>query len=170
VNQGDYLSQGAQVAAVSNPGALEVETNVTPDDAKTLAVGSEVAIGDNAKGVIVSIAPALDPLTGKILVKSGITDNEAMLTDGETVALGLSRSVAPVKTGGAITIPIAAVKITPDGPIVFGVSSSTLAAVPVTLGTILGDQITITEGLAPDTSIVTDARGLSEGETVVVDN
>jgi len=67
-------------------------------------------------------------------------------------------------------IPIAAAKITPKGPVVFTVSSSTLTAIPITLGTILGDQVTVLSGLTSDADIVTDARGLSTGEVVVVDS
>jgi hypothetical protein len=94
------------------------------------------------------------------------------LVDGDTVSVALERSTAPAVTASpsALTIPIAATKITPEGPIVFTVSSSTLSAHPVTLGTILGNQVTVTAGLTPDLVIVTDARGLTDGETVVVEN
>jgi len=62
-----------------------------------------------------------------------------------------------------------AAKITPQGPIVFTVTaSSTLAAHPVALGAILGDQVVVS-GITATTTIVTDARGLAAGQTVVVD-
>lgn len=173
ITRGDFVSNFAQVAEISNPGALEVITNVTPSDAKTLEVTGKAVIGEGIAGVITAIAPALDPTTGKIQVKVGITGNQAALTDGDTVSVLLQRSTGAKLTGAAtstpIRIPIISAKITPTGPVVFTVSSTTLVAHPIVFGSILGEQITITEGLTLDMEIVTDARGLSDGQTVVVD-
>ncbi|HVY72701.1 MAG TPA: HlyD family efflux transporter periplasmic adaptor subunit [Candidatus Paceibacterota bacterium] len=176
ITRGGYIMAGTQVAVVSNPSALQVEAYVTPSDAKTIAVGGAAVIGQGTKGVIVSIAPALDPTIGKILIKIGIPGSQASLTDGDTLSVMLTRAnPAQVKKtdapAGAILIPIVAAKITPQGPVVFQVTaSSTLQSIPVTLGTILGEQVTVSSGLAPEMVIVDDARGLSDGETVVVDS
>jgi RND family efflux transporter MFP subunit len=174
ITQGDFVSAFSQVADVSNPSALEIVTYVTPDDAKTIAVGGKALIDGSTKGVIVSIAPALDPTTNKIQVKVGITGSQSALTDGDTVTVSLDRvnttSNAKTPKSTAIVIPIIAAKITPEGPVVFSVNaSSTLVAMPITLGPILGDQVTVTSGLSSDTAIVTDARGLSDGQQVIVD-
>ncbi|MDR3571538.1 MAG: HlyD family efflux transporter periplasmic adaptor subunit [Candidatus Pacebacteria bacterium] len=175
VTRGDFVSSFAQVAQVSNPGALEIDTFVTPDDAKTLAVGGKATIEGGAQGVVTSIAPAIDPTTGEIEVKVGITSGQNTLTDGDTVTLDLSRAEQAQQqnqtaSSSAITIPIVAAKITPTGPVVFTVSSSTLVAKPIVFGSILGDQVQVTSGLTPDMDIVSDARGLSDGETIVVDS
>jgi RND family efflux transporter MFP subunit len=175
VTNGDFVSAFAQIAEVSNPGALEIDTYVTPDDAKTLTVGGKATIGDATAGIITSIAPALDPTTGKILVKIGIVGSQASLTDGDTVTVSLVRTQTAPSVNKAylpndILIPIAAAKITPQGAVVFTVASSTLVSHPITLGTILGDQITVTTGLSLDMDIVTDARGLADGQVVVVDS
>lgn len=171
VTQGDFVSNFAQIAVVSNPGALYVESQVTPDDAKTIGVGNGAVIAGSVQGRITFVAPALDPATGKIQVKVGITGTQAGLTDGEAVTVSLGRT--PRASVGAnrpkeIAIPIVALKVTPAGPVVFTVStSSALVAQPVTLGTILGDRV-IVSGIAADTEIITDARGHSAGEVVVV--
>lgn len=175
ITQGGFVSSFAQVAQVSNPGALEIDTYVTADDAKTIAVGGKAVISGTVQGVIVSIAPAIDPTTGKILVKVGIVGSQSQLTDGDTVTLTLARAIttsnktATTAASTSIVIPIVAAKITPEGPVVFAVSSSTLVSMPITLGTILGDQVTVLGGLTPQSDIVTDARGLSNGQQVVVD-
>lgn len=181
ISRGDYVSNSQQVAEISNPSALEVDAYVTPEDAKTLAVGTGALIAGTVQGTIVSIAPALDPTTGKILVKVGIVGNQSALTDGETVTVSLTRATAAQTRVGkvassTILIPIVAAKITPEGPVVFTVtmaggqaSSSTLVQQPITLGTILGDKVVVLTGLTQDMVIVEDARGLSNGQTVVVD-
>ncbi len=169
ITQGGFVSAYAPVAVVSNPGALFVDVQVTPEDAKTLSVGSRALINGSEQGVITFVAPALDPVTNKIEVKVGMADNGQGLTDGEVVAVALSRTArsSASSASSSITIPIAAVKILPTGAAVFTVaSSSTLSALPVTLGSILGDRVVILSGLTATTTIVTDARGHTDGETV----
>ena len=173
VTRGDFVSSFAQVAEISNPQALQIKVYVTSDDARTIAVGGAVAIEGAVTGVVTSIAPAIDPSTNKIQVGVGITGDQGSLTDGETVTVTIDRvnekTAKATKSSAAILIPIVAAKITPAGTFVFTVASSTLIAEPVTLGAILGDQITVVSGLTSDATIVTDARGLSDGQSVVVD-
>ncbi|HVX90430.1 MAG TPA: HlyD family efflux transporter periplasmic adaptor subunit [Candidatus Paceibacterota bacterium] len=173
VTQGDFVAAFSTVAEVSNPRALEIDAQVTPTDAKSLSVGGKAVVNSTVPGVIASIAPAVDPSTSKIPVKIDLS-SQGDLVDGDTVTLSLERTAAPAVTtpvtaSSTIAIPIVATKITPQGPIVFTVASSTLVAHPITLGTLLGDQVTVLTGLTPDLMIVTDARGLTDGETVIVD-
>lgn len=170
VTRGDFVANFAQIATVSNPGALYIEAQITPTDAKTVVVGNGAVVERSYPGVTTFVAPALDPLTGKIQVKVGLTGSQAGLTDGEAVNVSLDRtqSTKVTKTQSVLSIPITAVKITPAGPVVFSVSaSSTLEAHTLTLGSILGDKVVVT-GIASDTEIITDARGRSAGESVVV--
>jgi len=172
ITQGDFVAAFSQVAEVSNPSALQIDAQVTPTDAKSLAVGGKAIVSGSVPGVIADIAPAVDPSTSKIPVKIDLS-SPGDLVDGDTVTLSLDRiAVATTTTmtaSSTITIPIVATKITPSGPIVFTVASSTLVAHPITLGTLLGDQVTVLSGLTADLLIVTDARRLSDGETVIVD-
>ncbi|MDB5225278.1 MAG: hypothetical protein JWL87_230 [Candidatus Adlerbacteria bacterium] len=174
VHLGDNISPGAQVAIISNPGALQIEAYVTPQDAKTLAVGGKATVEGTIPATIVFVAPALDPTTGKIQVKLGFSGDASALSDGSSVSVTLNRSAAgatqKATQKSVPTIPIAAAKITPEGPVVFTVASSTLVAHPVTFGAIVGGQVAITLGLTLDMDIVIDARGLSEGQQVVVDS
>lgn len=172
ITRGQYVSTMSSVAQVSNPHALEVKAYVTASDAKTLSVGDKATIDDSTAGTIVFIAPALDPTTGKVEIKIGLPDGASALTDGATVRVSLLRagvksSVAATPT---LTIPIIAAKITPAGPVVFTVSSSTLVATPITFGPILGDSVTVTSGISPETIIVTDARGLASGQKVTIED
>lgn len=176
VNRGDFVSAGTVVAMISNPGALQVESYVTSADAKTLAVGGKATIEGGIAGTIVFIAPALDPLTGKIQVKVSPTSvfaaGQGALTDGTTVTVSLDRTGAKANAVAAqkLSIPIAAAKMTPQGPVVFTVASSTLVSHPITFGAIQGGQVEVTQGLSLDMDIVVDARGLSDGQLVVVDS
>lgn len=170
VETGDFISPFADVAVVSNNGALEVLAYATDEDAKIIDVGSKVTINDSVEGVITRIASALDPKTKKIEVRIGIIKNGGTLINGQSVRIAAARAVAaPAKKDEVLQIPLSALKITPTGSVVFSVSASnTLVAHPVKEGTLLGEQIIIAEGLTPDMIIVTDARGLRDGEKVSV--
>lgn len=171
IQTGDYVTQFSEVAVVSNNGALEVLSYVTEDDAKRIQVGSDVLIDSKVKGVITSIAPALDPRTKKIEVRIGIKDNSSALTNGQSVRIVITKNISVRSvTTNEIKIPIAALKLTPNGAFVFTVTgSSTLEAIKVQEGAILGEEIQIISGLSGDEVIVTDARGLKAGMKVTVE-
>ena len=170
IRTGDFISAFTQVAVVSNNGALEVVTYVTEDDAKRIQVGNSVLIDNTTKGIVTRIASAIDPSTKKIEVRVGLTDKNSSLVNGQSVRIVITKEKQVVTTNsGPITIPISALKLTPNGAYVFTVSAtSSLVAVPVKEGAILGDQIQILSGLLGTESIVTDARGLKEGMTVTI--
>ncbi len=168
IRTGDFITQFAQVAVVSNNGALEVVTYVTEEDAKRIQVGNNVLIDNTVHGVVTRLASAIDPTTKKIEVRVGITDKNVSMVNGQSVRIVITKEKQTITpTSGPITIPIAALKLTPNGAYVFTISAtSSLIALPVKEGAILGDQIQILSGLLGTESIVTDARGLKEGMQV----
>lgn len=169
LKRGDYAQISSVVLVVANNNALEVVTYITEDDSREISVGTEVTMDNGAKGVITKIAPAIDPLTKKIEVRIGISD-EASLVNGQSVVvnlprIGVAEAAAPVR----ITIPLSSLKVGANETVVFTVDeSNTLVAHPVTLGTLLGDRVVILSGVTVDMRIVVDARGLREGQVVEV--
>lgn len=171
IQTGDFVSSFTEIAVVSNNGALEVVAYVTEDDAKRISVGNKVTIDTAVQGIITRIASAIDPRTKKIEVRVGITDDKKSLVNGQSVRIEVGPSVKNQITvvTGPITIPLSALKLTPNGAYVFTVtSSSSLVAIPVKEGAILGEEIQILSGLTGSESIVLDARGLKEGILVTV--
>ncbi len=170
IDTGDFISAFTEVAVVSNNGALEVLAYVTEDDAKRIQVGSAVLIDNLVKGIITRVASAIDPRTKKIEVRIGITDKSASLINGQSVRVNIMKEKqTSVANSGPITIPLSALKLTPNGAFVFTLSAtSSLVALPVKEGAILGDQIQILSGLNGTESIVTDARGLKAGMVVTI--
>ncbi len=169
IKEGDFLSPYSEIAIVSNNNALEVLAYVTEEEAVELMQGDKVAV-DKAKGVITSIAPALDPKTKKIEVRIGLTGSTDGLVNGQSVSVAIARThTTQLAVNTPLRIPLSALKLTPTGAMVFTVSaSSTLVAHPVKEGTLQGEKIMISEGLTPEMRIVTDARGLKEGIIVSV--
>ncbi len=164
---GDYVSPSQPAAIVANNDALEIRTSVSEEDSVLLSVGDPVSIENTATGTITAIAPAVDPSTGKIAVKISIEKTDT-IENGRTVAITFG-STESQKESTEMLVPLAALKITPQGPRAFSVSpEGVLTAHPVTLGAIRGEMVVIEEGLTLDTVIVTDARGLKEGQEVTV--
>jgi len=167
LKEGEYATPGQQAAIIANNKGLEIETSVSQEDSLQLQVGDMVTIDKTATGTISAIAGAIDPTTGKVALKISVNDNGS-LQNGATAAIAFT---SMKKTAAAdITIPLAAVKMTGSGPVVFTVtaSSSTLTAQSITLGAISGTSVVVASGLTPDTVIVTDGRGLKEGQKVTV--
>lgn len=169
LEKGSYVSIGTPVLTVANNGALEVLAYATEKDAREISVGQRVALGADVSGVVTRVAPAIDPSTKKIEVRIGITGGASSLINGQSVLAQITRVSRDVAAGGRITIPISAIKIETDRVSVFTVEPDmSLKSHTVELGALLGDRVEVAAGLTGDMQIVTDARGLREGQTVEV--
>lgn len=170
VSTGDHVSPYTEIAVVSNNGALEVLGYATAEDARVFKVGSKVRINGTADGIVTRIADALDPKTKKLEVRVGILNGSDSLVNGQSVRMEVARAVSTkLTTDQSMRIPLSALKITPFGPVVFTISaSSTLIAHPVTEGALSGQDVVITKGLTPEMEIITDARGLKDGQEVTL--
>ncbi len=166
---GDYVSPNQAAGIVANNNGLQIKTYVSEIDSVNLNVGDEVMIENNASGVITAKAAALDPVNGKVAVVVGVNPDSG-LTNGATVKITFAQISEKVESD-KILIPLSALKITPTDTFVFTISEDNkLVAVPVTQGQLYGENIEITDGIAKDARIITDARGLKEGQTVTIKN
>jgi len=170
LERGDFVSAFIPVVTVANNTALQVESFIAEGDRVNIRVGGGVLIDGRFRGVITRIAPALDPRTKKIEIEIGIEDTDTDLTSGESVEVLLERGAVDAdKELIEIAIPISALKVTPEGIVVFTVdSNSRLVAHPILEGPIIGEKIIIEEGITPEMFIVLDARGLRDGQEVEV--
>lgn len=169
---GDYLSAGTVAVVIANNGALEVIAYVTATDAQEIAPGTTATIETQrgtVKATITRIAPAIDPSTKKIEVRIGITENEKLLLNGQSVTVSIPRVQKTVGSSARITLPLSALKVGADTISVFTVDENKkLVPHLVTLGTLLGDRVVIQSGVDASMQIVTDARGLQPGQVVTV--
>ncbi len=163
---GDYASLGIPAAIIANKSnGLEIATAVRQEDSVQLAIGDIVTINNTATGTISAIAGAIDPTTGKVALKVSV-NGTTLLQNGSTVSVQFTTDIKnEIKD---IIIPLSSIKMTGTGPVVFTVTDFKLMANPVTLGAVLGENVVVTTGITPDTTIVVDARGLKAGETVTV--
>lgn len=171
IKKGDFVSIYQPVAVVSNNNALEITGHITEDDRAQISIGASVLIDGRYEGSVTNIAPALDPITKKIKINVAPRINPELLVNGSSVRLEITRDIrtSEIESNLPITIPISALKIEPDKTLVFTTDIlGTLIAHEVKLGPIVGEKVVIKEGLTEDMIIVTDARGLKEGQVVEI--
>ncbi len=169
IRRGDYVTALMHVATVAQNGTLEIVASVSEETRALLSVGMKVTVEGTYPAVVTSIAPALDPVTKQIEVRI-ILSGKNSLVNGQSVRITIPSS-APViqKSAGPLLLPLTAVKLTPSARVVFSVGSDErLVAHQVEIGDVHGDRIEIRTPLPSDLEIVTDARGLSEGQKVAV--
>ncbi len=170
IRVGDYVTAFTHVATVAQNGALEIVAYVSEDERAALAVGDRVMVEDTLSGVVTSIAPALDPVTKQIEIHVAVEGADT-LVNGQSVRIAVPAPVSATQTGSVILLPLSAVKLYADSRVVFTVGEDgRLVARAVEIGEVRGDRIEVLSGLTLDLRIVTDARGLAEGQKVKLSN
>ncbi len=167
---GEFASPATPAAIIANNNqGLEVVTSVSQEESVLLTVGDAVRVDKVATGTIAAIGGSIDPTTGKVAVKISV-DKNPNLQNGSTVSITFTTEESDNTT--EVSIPLAAIKMTGSGPIVFTVDKDTniLVANPVTLGDIRGEVVVVTSGITRDTNIVLDGRGQKEGTEVTITN
>lgn len=164
VKIGAYLNTFSDVAVIANNKALELVVFVSDKEKARLAVGDTLTLDSGkATGTIISIAPAIDANTKKTEVRISVIGES--LSSGQTVRVE-KNSVQ--EDDSVIRAPLTAVKFSSTKGSVFQVVDEVLVSVPVELGSVTGSVIEIVSGIDNNTEFVVDARGLNEGEKVVV--
>ena len=167
LKSGDYAAPNQPAAIIANNNGLQVKTFVNQADSAILKEGDPVTLEGNVAGVITAKADALDPSNGKVAIIVGVNEG-AQLTNGATVKVTFSQ-LAASSTSDKILIPLSALKITSDGSFVFSVNDDgTLKATKIEQGQLLGDNVEILSGITKESRIVTDARGLKDGQRVTI--
>jgi multidrug efflux pump subunit AcrA (membrane-fusion protein) len=140
----------------------------------TSSTGSNAALSNaqvkQALGVLESARAALSKTVIKTPVAGTVTAVSISVGDiinvGNDVVFVASNDTAAA-AGSSITVPLTAVKFTPTKAFVFTVAEDKLVAHEVATGLVTSTSITIT-GAEDITEIVSDVRGLKEGDTVLV--
>ncbi len=162
VDAGDFVSVQSPIATVANNNALEITTFVGERDRARITIGQDVLVDGSEPGIISTIAPAINPATGKIEVK--IQTESELLANGDTVNLTINTEASEdvTETEQPLLVPLTAVKFTASDGFMFTVENQRLVSRPVELGAINGSFVEIISGIDTNTEFVLDARGLTE--------
>ncbi|PCI30078.1 hypothetical protein COB55_00785 [Candidatus Wolfebacteria bacterium] len=168
IELGDIVSNNDIVGIVSNNSTLEIVTYVTGDEVPNINVGNTVIISNVHIGSVTYIAPAIDRDTKKVEIRIDVPSYIKLL-NGQSVSIEITRNPIQLDTIDDIRIPLSALKIAFDEHLVFTVDeNNALIANKVTTGSLIGNDIIILEGISPTMNIVTDARGLKEGDIITI--
>ncbi|MBL4644235.1 MAG: HlyD family efflux transporter periplasmic adaptor subunit [Candidatus Pacebacteria bacterium] len=172
VDPGDFVSAFQDVGLVANNGALEVVTFVSPAAITRISTGGRARIDSTYEGIVTSISQGIDPLKRQVEVHVALVASDVALTHGSRVVVKFLSSAEEIKSPTTvILIPISALKLIGSDAFVFSVNSvNSLTAHKVELGAVIQESIEIISGINTSTRIVIDARGLNEGDTVLVEN
>lgn len=150
VSVGTFLRSGQALADLANIDAIRVNFSAPERFLSQLSQGATVAVsaaafsGDKLKGEIIVIEPMIDQATRSARVVAHV------LNVGRKFRPGMSANVSAVLSEhpNALTIPNEAIFGSGNQSFVFVVKSdSTVARVPLTLGTRMADVVEVLDGL-----------------------
>lgn len=166
VERGDVISGSEVIATVANERELEIQGYITEKERRLIDLGADISVKDSeAKGVITSISPALDPKTKKLEIKAAIS------AAGEDLIIGESRIIRITQdhTLKILQVPVTALRLKSNEATVFGVDDELKTmAMPVTIGRVLQDKVEILTGLTATDLIIPDISGIEPGEMVEI--
>lgn len=168
IETGDFVAMFDQVGRISGTTGLEVQTYLSENATAGLSVGDLALVEDLYAGRISRISPALDSRTKRVEVLVAL-DDDVDLINGQLVRVNFNSNSENLSEVTEFAIPISALKISAGKNYVFTIGEDDrLIAHEVKIGAPLGDRIIIKAGVTADQVIVTDARGLKDGQQVTV--
>lgn len=173
---GQVVAAGTSVVRIAQDGERDVVFSVPEDKVARVRPGQAVAVRTWAEdqryaGRVREVAASADPVTRTYLVKVGLEH-----APGQALpALGATVHARPEGLGATgeqvIKLPTTALQQENGGSAVwvYDAASGTVRLQPVVLGDADGNQVVITEGLAPGTRVVaTGGHVLAPGQKVTV--
>ncbi len=168
IRLGTFVNQNDVIVNVIGDEYPSVVTYVSEQEGAVINVGARALIDGTYQGIVSYISPALT-IEGKREVRIALTESSPSLFINSTVPVTIERMVeASSQTNEVSTLPLSALKVRFNDTVVFSVSEkNTLIAHPVFVEKILGDTAQV-RNIPSSVRIVTDARGLNEGDNVTV--
>jgi len=167
IKVGSFVSAFQDIVEVVGGEKVEINTFITESEIDKLRVGTEVLIDRKYKGEIYRIAPSINSQTQKIEVIV-IPTEPATLKNGQSVSLSVDLNLEDFSFE-RVLVPIKSIKINSEGNFILMIDSENkIYFKPVEIGDIVGENITLVEGVSIDDVIVIDARGLNEGQVIKI--
>ena len=169
---GETAAAGAPLLTVMDTSSLLAKTHIAQSLAQQMKIGDDAqvhvpGVADPVAAKVSLISPALDPGSTTVEVWLKVDNTGGKLKVGTPVKVSITgRTVAQ-----ALKIPAASVLTALDGSKSVMVVGSDGAAhrKPVTLGISNGEDVQVTDGLAPSDLVITGgAYGLDDGTKVKV--
>lgn len=166
VESGELLSPGTAIVSIVNASSLEIKTFVTSEEIKLIEKGARVLIENTQTGTVSRIAPSINPNTKKVEVIITVENpKESGLIAGQFANVKIFIREELVNEN-LFVLPLTAVKVTSQGAFVMTVSNGIIVELPVELGSVIGENVEIINGLKKNTQIIESVRGHEAGEQI----
>ncbi|MFT5360081.1 MAG: RND family efflux transporter MFP subunit, partial [Candidatus Paceibacteria bacterium] len=173
LSSGELVSVSTIVASIKNLSRLEVEFYFSEREAPFISRGSSIVINGLPSGEINFVGSSLGQNNLKLRATALVIANRTSdFIEGMDVTLSVipnidSSSYSSVE--GLVTLPLTAIQILGNDPHVAYINEQgTVSFIPVEIGLLLGDKIEIVTGLDGVDTVILDARGLQENDSVEV--
>ena len=167
---GAVLGAGTELFRMIRKGRLEWRAEVTSTELGRLTTGTTAVVttasGAQLQGRVRMIGPTVDPQTRSALVYVDLT---AAPANGPKALAGMfARGEFDLGGSNALTLPAQAVVVRDGFNYVFKLGpEQRVTQLKVGTGRRIGDRVEITQGLAPDATVVASGAGfLNEGDIV----
>lgn len=171
---GAVVGAGAELFRLIRQGRLEWRGEVTSSEMARIKPGTAVMVsaasGTKLLGKVRVVAPTVDPVSRNVLVYVDLPITSATVA---SVKSGMfARGEFELGSSGALTVPQQAVVARDGFNYVFKVGADNrISQQKVEVGRRIGEQVEVTQGLAPDAAVAVIGAGfLNDGDTVRVNN
>jgi RND family efflux transporter MFP subunit len=173
VQLGEFLTVGAPVARLVNPGALEVRTRAPLTLAGKLQAGASVSLrdGDTVESVpLATMVPVGDEASRQLELRVALTPAQ-VAAHGWVVGAALQVGVPSAAPRNVVAVPRDALLLRKDGTYVVRVDSDgATERLPVETGTVEGDLVEVIGKVRNgDRLVVRGGERLLPGQRVLVD-
>jgi RND family efflux transporter MFP subunit len=170
VNDGDTVSAGQLVAAVSQTDNLKVQfyieserlTDITPGLVATV----EANDGQTYTGIVSSVAQQADPVSRRFLAEINLDKKEGLVI-GTVVNVKLSLNSSVVTGSNSIILPLSALNVGQNLTTIFINDNGVAKKSAVEVIEVMGEFAKIKTDLTPDVMVVIDGnKMLEEGQSI----
>jgi cobalt-zinc-cadmium efflux system membrane fusion protein len=161
VNSGQMVDQSQmtpwQMFTITNAGVVWVDADVYEKDIARIDPGQPVQVHVAAlpnrrfTGTVHYVAPALDPKTHAVKVRTRIANSDGLLKDGMFVDVAIQTGRGPART----LVPLSAVQHDDQGDVVYLAEGGKFVKQRVRLGKQRGEAYEVESGLQPGEQVVT---------------
>jgi RND family efflux transporter MFP subunit len=167
VRLSENIAPGQIMVSIVNPNGLEVLASISAADATMISLHSKVYVDEVHEAVITYISPRIDPQTGKVEIRLALVDEDTTFIIGQYIPVSIAMNAIDEEL--VYLLPLRAVQVGTESDAVFLVREGVVVSLPVETGAIRGSSVEIISGLVDEDQILSSIRGLSVGDTIIVE-
>ncbi len=171
--RGDYISS-QELGRIVGDGGSEVIFYIPSTDSNRVKIGDAISVSGTATGTVTTVSNSTDVFTQQLEVRADLSSGLDM-PNGSVVTINILKNTDKdiiADTTTKVLVPINAIKFDVNDSKMFTVkdataTTTTLVSTAVTLGDVVGSMVYVT-GIEKEVLVVTDARGLRDGQEVTI--